>query len=63
MNSLVCVVLSEPGKLDDGMVLPTSERKLNVRWQPPLAINLKELAGEVPATIGAVASDTKRVCQ
>lgn len=56
-----CGALSGPRKPDDGTVLPNSERKLNVRWQPPLAITLKELAGELPATIGALAFHTKRV--
>lgn len=53
--------LSGPRKLDDGSVLPTSERKLNMRWQPPRDINLKELAGELLATIRMVDSDKEAI--
>jgi len=44
-----------PRKLEDGTVVPTSQRKLKVRWQPPLAINVKDL-GALPATVRAVGS-------
>ena len=44
-----------PRKLEDGTVLSTSQRKLKVRWQPPLAINLNDVS-ELPATIRTVGS-------
>ena len=42
-----------PRKNKDGTVVPTSQRKLKVRWQQPLAINVKDL-GALPATVRAV---------
>jgi hypothetical protein len=46
-------VVSGPRKTQDGAVLPTSQRKVKVRWQQPLAINVKDL-GALPATVRAV---------
>ena len=45
--------VSGPRKLEDGTVVPTSQRKLKVRWQQPLAINVKD-PGALPATVRAV---------
>lgn len=45
--------LTGPRKNKDGTVVPTSQRKLKVRWQQPLAINVKDL-GALPATVRAV---------
>jgi len=42
-----------PRKNKDGTVVPTSQRKLKVRWQQPLAINIKDL-GALPATVRPV---------
>jgi len=42
-----------PRKLENGTFVPTSQRKLKVRWQQPLAINVKDL-GALPATVRAV---------
>lgn len=51
-------ILSGPRILENGEPVPSAHRTLQVRWQPPLAINLKD-ASELPATIRVVASDNR----
>jgi hypothetical protein len=45
--------LSGPRKRVDGSDIPASERRRELRWMPPIAVNLDDL-GQLPATIKPV---------
>lgn len=44
---------SGPRKRDDGSVIPTAQRRFDLRWLPPIPVNLPDV-GELPATIRRV---------
>lgn len=46
-------ILSGPRKRADGTTIPSAERRADLRWMPPITINVDDV-GELPATIRRV---------
>ncbi|GAP34654.1 hypothetical protein ISF6_5362 [Piscinibacter sakaiensis] len=46
-------ILSGPRQREDGSVIPTAERRADLRWMPPIPVNVQDL-DQLPATVRRV---------